>query len=131
MVDPGANRHEASSILVVEDNDQLRKSICEVLAENFSGISIVEAASCEEAVKNLVAPAPDIVITDIRLPGDSGLVLTEKIKSRYPRLPVIIHTHYNMPEYRDAASAIGADLFLVKGRIHLHQLCRLIGSFLD
>jgi hypothetical protein len=36
-----------------------------------------------------------------------------------------------MPEYRDAADALGADLFLIKGKIHLRQLCRLIGKFLD
>ena len=118
-------------ILVVEDNDQLRKAICEVLAENFSGISIVETSSCEAAVENILRAAPDIILTDIRLPGANGLVLTEKVKSEYPCIPVIIHTHYNMQEYREAADALGADLFLIKGKTHLQRLCQLLGEFLD
>lgn len=121
----------AACILIVEDNDQLRKAICEVLAENLSGISIVEASSCEEAVENILRAVPDIILTDIRLPGENGLVLTEKVKSEYPCIPVIIHTHYNMQEYREAADALGADLFLIKGKIHLQRLSQLVGEFLD
>ncbi|AQV00890.2 response regulator [Desulfococcus multivorans] len=120
-----------SCILVVEDNDQLRKTLCEVLAENLSGVAVVAASSCEEAVARIFRSVPDVIITDIHLPGKSGLVLTEKVKAQYPCLPVIIHTQYTLPEYREAAEALGADLFLVKGKIQLNRLCRLIGGFLD
>lgn len=120
----------AASILVVEDSDALRRTLCEVLAETLPGISILEARSCEEAAALLLEVVPDLLLTDICLPGKNGLALAEEVKSRYPRLPVIIHTHYNMPEYREAAGDIGVDLFLVKGTVQLDRLSQLIGEFL-
>ena len=73
---------------------------------------------------------PDIILTDICLPGKNGLALAEDVKSKYPHIPVIIHTHYNTPEYREAADAIGVDLFLIKGKVQLERLSQLIGEFL-
>lgn len=127
---PESQMRGAASILVVEDSDPLRRTLCEVLAETLPGVSILEARSCEEASALLLKAVPNILLTDICLPGKNGLALAQEVKSRYPRLPVIIHTHYNMPEYREAADAIGVDLFLVKGTIHLDRLSHLIGQFL-
>ena len=126
-----SSNRPATCVLVVEDNDQLRKAICEVLSENLPGIWIMEASSCEEAVEKILRETPDIVLTDIRLPGENGLVLTEMVKAEHPCIPVIIHTHYNMREYREAADALGADRFLVKGKIHLERLSQIVGEFLD
>ncbi|WP_373499853.1 response regulator [Desulfococcus sp.] len=130
MIGPSAPTRGAACILVVEDNDQLRKAICEVLAETLPGIFILEAGCCEDASKFLLESLPDIILTDICLPGKNGLALAEEVKSKHPHIPVVIHTHYNMPEYREAAEAIGVDLFLVKGKVHLDRLSQLIGEFL-
>jgi len=129
----GSNSHKrgVARVLVVEDNDELRGAICEVLAENLLSISVVAASSCEAALENIRRVPPDVILTDICLPGKNGLVLTEKIKSEFPCIPVIIHTHYNTQEYQEAADALGADLFLIKGKIHLKRLSQLVGEFLD
>ena len=48
-------------------------------------------------------PAPDLIFTDVRMPGDDGLVLLEKLKAMHPQLPVIV-----MSAYTDIASTAGA-----------------------
>ncbi|NUS39263.1 MAG: sigma 54-interacting transcriptional regulator, partial [Lysobacter sp.] len=49
------------------------------------------------------AALPDLLFTDVRMPGDDGLVLLDKLKARHPRLPVIV-----MSAYTDVASTAGA-----------------------
>ncbi|ALJ26858.1 transcriptional regulator [Stenotrophomonas acidaminiphila] len=48
-------------------------------------------------------PVPDLLFTDVRMPGDDGLVLLEKLKAAHPQLPVIV-----MSAYTDVASTAGA-----------------------
>ena len=50
---------------------------------------------------------------DIRLPGENGLELTKKVKTRYPNIIVIILTGYDLPEYREFSSRY-ADYFFSK-----------------
>ena len=67
---------------------------------------------------------------DIRLPGEIGLELTRRIKGLLPATSIAILTTYDFPEYRDAAYQKGADSFLVKGRIAMHELAKLLESVL-
>jgi DNA-binding NarL/FixJ family response regulator len=68
---------------------------------------------------------------DIRIPGESGLSLTQKIKARYPETLVIILTAYDMPEYRQAAYERGANDFLVKGSFTNEEILILVESILS
>jgi len=57
---------------------------------------------------------PKIIFMDIRLPGENGLELTEKIKRNYPDITVIILANHDLPEYRQAARESMADYFVLK-----------------
>ncbi|NEM46626.1 MAG: response regulator, partial [Xanthomonas perforans] len=48
-------------------------------------------------------PTPDLLFTDVRMPGEDGLSLLDKLKSKHPQLPVIV-----MSAYTDVASTAGA-----------------------
>lgn len=52
---------------------------------------------------------------DIRLPDESGLELTKKIKITTPKVKILILTGHHYPEYKEMAAQYGADGFLVKG----------------
>lgn len=65
---------------------------------------------------------------DIKLPGESGLELTKKIKSSYPEIIIIILTNYDLPEYRDVAMRNGADYFLSKGSSNTQDIVSLVES---
>src|SRR5512136_3020840 len=71
-------------------------------------------SSAQEALTALGASTPQVVVSDIRMPGGSGLELLQKIKERYPALPVIIMTAYSDLESAVAAFQGGAFEYLPK-----------------
>ena len=89
---------------------------------------IGEASDGKEALQRIEDQLPDIVFMDIKLPDESGLKLTKKIKAAYPKIIIIILTSYNTPEYRDAADQYGATYFLAKGSSTSKEIVKLVES---
>jgi len=87
---------------------------------------IEEAGDGVQALEKLESFRPDLIFMDIRLPGISGLRLTEKIKTRNPQIAVVILTEYDLPEYREAADFGGADDFIAKGSLNLSNLAKMM-----
>src|SRR6202008_4816821 len=71
-------------------------------------------SSAQEALNALTLSAPQVVVSDIRMPGGSGLELLQKIKALYPNLPVIIMTASSALESPVAAFQGGAFEYLPK-----------------
>jgi len=117
-------------ILIVEDSNIYRQMLKEALRHQFPQIDILEAADGEEAFKKAIASPPDLIFMDIKLPGESGLELTKKIKDRYPEITVIILTSYDIPEYREAAALYKANHFLAKGSATKESIVALVESIL-
>jgi DNA-binding NarL/FixJ family response regulator len=117
--------------LIVEDSSFFRQLLKETLLSKFSSMDISEASSAEEAIKDIETSPPDLVFVDIKLPGENGLELTKKIKGKYPNLPVIILTSYDLPEYREAASQYQANYFLSKGSTTKEKILALVKSILS
>jgi DNA-binding NarL/FixJ family response regulator len=78
-------------------------------------MEIIEAKNGKEGMEQAASFHPDLIFMDIRLPDESGLELTKKIKASWPDTTIIILTHYDFPEYREAASKHGANHFLARG----------------
>jgi len=76
---------------------------------------VEEASDGREAMQKLETFQPNLILMDIRLPDESGLELTKKIKTTNPNVKVLILTGHHYPEYRETAARCGADGFLVKG----------------
>jgi signal transduction histidine kinase/CheY-like chemotaxis protein len=82
-----------SLVLVVEDDMMIRMSLEQMLEELRFKAEGVETA--EQALARLAqGPAPSILITDITLPGMSGLALGVEVRQRLPSLPLLISTGY-------------------------------------
>jgi CheY-like chemotaxis protein len=113
-------------ILLIEDNPRFRETIKVVLSTYFPLIDIAEAGDGHEAMEKIKASFPDLIFSDIKLPGENGINLTRRIKSFYPEIPVIILTTYDMPEYAEATYSAGADYFLTKGSSTGEQLAGLV-----
>jgi len=111
--------------LIVEDNSLFRQTLRESLQKSFPEIVIDEATNGAEALRRINALLPDLILMDIRLPGESGLGLTKKIKEIYPDVTIFILTNYDTLECREAASRCGADRFIVKDSLNrLEELIR-------
>ena len=101
-------------VLIVEDNAFFLQFFRETLHSRFPSLEISEAADGEEAMQKIKAFQPKAIFMDVRLPGESGLELTKKIKAQYPDIIVVIVTNYDLPEYRKAAYESRADHFVSK-----------------
>jgi CheY-like chemotaxis protein len=80
------------NILLVEDSDEVSCITVEYLQE--LGHQAVAVADAEEALARLKNERFDAVMTDIRLPGMSGIELTRSLLRDYPNLPVVIASGY-------------------------------------
>ena len=116
--------------LIVEDSAFYRQLLKEALNSRFPSMEIFEATDGEGALKKIEAHPPDLVFMDIKLPGESGLDLTKKIKTQHPNIVVIILTAYDIPEYREAAFQYNANHFLSKGSATKEDILTLVNSIL-
>jgi len=114
-------------LLLVEDNNLFRQTLRESLQVSFPEIAIDEAPNGVEALKRVKSFAPDLILMDIRLPGESGLGVTKKIKAIYPDIIIFILTNYDSEECREAASRYGADRYIPKDS--LKRVEELIKSY--
>ena len=124
---PGPGGINKLRTLIVEDNSLFRQALRESLQKSFPGIVIDEAVNGAEALQRINALLPDLILMDIRLPGESGLGLTTKIKAIHPDVTIFVLTNYDTLECRRAASRCGADRFIAKDSFH--RLEELIKSY--
>ena len=75
-------------MLIVEDDENFRKTVKGVLSFHFPFMGIEEAADGREVLKKVDEGAPDIIFMDIKLPIGNGLVLTKNIKQQHPEVVV-------------------------------------------
>ena len=102
----------ARRILVVDDDPTIRSSFTEVLVDEETEVRT--AASAQEALAVIDAQRPDLVLSDVRMPGLDGLGLLRLLKERSPRTDVIIMTAYHDMPTAVAAMREGAFDFLPK-----------------
>ena len=99
-------------VWIIDDDRSIRWVLEKALAR--SDIKFASFASADEALAALQHGTPQVVISDIRMPGSSGLDLLQKIRDRIPSLPVIIMTAYSDLESAVSAFQGGAFEYLPK-----------------
>jgi DNA-binding NarL/FixJ family response regulator len=104
--------------LLVEDNEFFRKSFKKILNDRFPLLMVFEAGTCREALEMCLECFPDLVFADINLPDGNGLGLSRTLRSQYPKIIILVLTNYDLPEYRQAAEANGANYFFHKDSNH-------------
>jgi len=101
-------------ILLVDDHTLVRNGLVQLIKICVEGAEVTEAGSAEEASQILGQEPHDVALVDIRLPGQSGLELLQEVRRAWPKLPVIMLTNYDHPEYVKSAMAAGAAGYLLK-----------------
>jgi DNA-binding NtrC family response regulator len=118
-----------AEILIVDDDPQIVSILQRLLVRVDRTFSIRTAASAEQALDMLAERPANIVLTDLRMPGMSGLQLLEQVRILYPRTIVIVMTAYG----HDAlikARAMGAWAVLSKP-FPAKELARIIRQALE
>ena len=101
-----------NAVWIVDDDRSIRWVLEKALARE--GIPFKTFASVQEAMLALQHAQPQVLVSDIRMPGETGLALLASIKERHPRVPVIIMTAYSDLDSAVAAFRGGAFEYLPK-----------------
>ena len=107
----GASIH-GIKILVVDDDPQMRAGLLELLLECGATVSAVASAPLARAA--VAEWTPDVLISDLEMPGESGLTLMVRLRASGAKMPAIAVTGYDHPGRRVEALAAGYDIFLRK-----------------
>jgi len=98
-------------ILVVDDDETIRDNLYEFLSQQYLCHT---AETAEKALAFLDTDSYDIVLTDISMPGLSGLELLGHIRQKYPSTPVIIISGISNLEHAQGLIKLGAFDYLLK-----------------
>ena len=99
-------------VLIVDDDQAIRTLLRMTLAGD--AYDVVEAADGSEVMELLGQGAPDLVVLDWKMPGRHGAFVLDDLKSRHPKLPVIVLTAEGRDTQKALAEALRADAFLTK-----------------
>lgn len=100
-------------ILIVDDEPAIRKVLRDMAQKNLKA-ETMEAKNGHEALSLFVQRTPDLVVTDIRMPGTDGLLLLKQLKEEDPIVPVILMTGYPSIAVAIQGMKEGATDFLTK-----------------
>lgn len=116
------------SLLIVDDDPRILTTLAAVLTD--AQTTVLTAGDAESALAVVAEESPGIVLTDLKMPGMSGLDLLKLLKERAPSLDVILMTAYDdLPTVAEAMREGAAD-FLVKP-LDLHQLRNLLNRVFE
>jgi DNA-binding response OmpR family regulator len=101
-----------SKILLVDDNDELRRELERILAA--AGHAVVHAGDGKEALDAAALDAPEVVITDVHMPELDGISLVAALKQELPTVPVLVMTEFGSEELAVRALRAGASNYLPK-----------------
>jgi two-component system, NtrC family, nitrogen regulation response regulator GlnG len=115
-------------VWIVDDDRSIRWVIEKALSRE--GIAFSSFSSAQEALDALSGSTPEVLVSDVRMPGLSGLELLQTVKQRHPAVPVIVMTAYSDLDSAVAAFQGGAYEYLPKP-FDVDQAVELIRRALD
>jgi len=101
-------------ILIADDHTVVRKGLKQILEDQFEGILIEEVPNAETLIEAVHAAAWDVVVSDINMPGKSGLDALKEIRINFPELPVLILSMHPEEHYALRVLKSGASGYLSK-----------------
>ncbi|WP_017301413.1 response regulator transcription factor [Nodosilinea nodulosa] len=118
------------TVLIAEDDEGTRLSLCDYL--ELEGYSVLMASHGEMALQQVFSHQPQLIITDIGMPGLDGYTLVQKVR-QYPAfrlLPVIFLTAHTQTQDRIKGYQLGCDLYLPKP-FELKEIGAIVRNLLE
>jgi DNA-binding NarL/FixJ family response regulator len=105
-------------VLIADDHEVVRTGIKSIVSQDADMEVVGEATTGEEVVAMAIEMEPDVVLLDIRMPGNDGLNALGRIRLDRPRMPIVVLSTYDNPTYVARAVALGANGYLMKTASH-------------
>lgn len=123
----GKNR--SRKILVVDDEATLLFFLRQMLLDSANTYTVDTVSTGEEAINRLNAHPYDLLITDLKMPGISGLTLIEVARSLHPNIKTILMTAFDSPELEQQIRTLRVEAYLIKP-FPITRLCTLAHQLL-
>lgn len=114
-------------LLVVEDDQEMRSLLCDELRD--LGCQLIEAGSGEEAVQRARETAPNLIVTDLRMPS-GGLGYIGRLRTAAPECPIILMTAFGDPSVKETAERFGVAAYFDKP-VRMEELKNSIKQLLN
>jgi len=124
---PAKFKHKSAHVLVVEDEKNVREVLDAILST--AGHRVTQTASGEEGIELFRKQKPDIVITDLGMPGLSGWDVAGKIKASDPFTPVILSTGWGVKPGQNEVHMKNVDRVISKP-FKMEQILNLVSELL-
>jgi two-component system invasion response regulator UvrY len=105
-------------ILIADDHAIVRKGLRQLILEDYPTAIIEEVSNVESLIALVVKGEWDLIISDISMPGRSGLEALQQIKEINPRIPVLIMSMHPEDQYALRVFKAGASGYLSKDAVH-------------
>ena len=123
-------------VLIADDDEEMRSLMSSILRTD--GITVSEARDGQELLSMLVAKtapdgspiSPDLVVTDVQMPGATGMRVLSHVRRAHPTVPVILITAFGSAELQAQAKRLGAATVLDKP-FDLAELRKLVQRLLS
>lgn len=117
-------------ILIADDHSVVRRGIRQILLDEFQQARVYEVADAEDLVKRALLDDWDMIITDISMPGRSGLDAVSQIKAEKPKMPLLVLSIHPEDQYALRAFKAGASGYLSKDSAP-EELIKAVRKLLD
>lgn len=105
----------AVRVLLVDDNPAILAQVMQTLAPHFEIVGTLHDGTTLDAT--IKAQRPDLIVLDITLPGDNGLVLARRLRTAGCKARTVFLTVHADPDYARSAFAAGASGYVTKARL--------------
>lgn len=106
-------RASVQMTLLIVDDDETTRELCSTVSAQ-AGLSPIAVQSAEQALNVLEQRSVDILLTDLKLPGMSGIDLLKRVSELYPQMSVIVLTQFGSIDSAIEAGRIGARDYITK-----------------
>lgn len=110
---PEKSSKKRMTIHIVEDDNEIRSYLCKELCDNYN---VVESITATTAIKSIFTSPPDLIISDVMMPGMDGISFCKMVRENYltSHIPIILLTAKNTMESIKEGLEAGADEYMVK-----------------
>ncbi|MFH1185916.1 MAG: response regulator transcription factor [Chloroflexota bacterium] len=105
-------------MLIVEDQDVMRRMLVEYVQSAYPDAAIMEAADGARALQLCRGSRPQLVLMDVALPDANGIELTAQIREMLPETEVVIVSQHAVVAYVERAHAAGAFAYITKDKVY-------------
>ena len=103
------------NVLIVDDSATMRMIVIKSLRQaGFDKITTIEAGGAKEGLQKIAAGNIDLVLSDVNMPEITGIEMVKVIRTKFPKLPIVMVTTESSPEMRQNMEAAGANGVIIK-----------------